>query len=109
MIMKLFKRFFVVSCLWLALAPAQADILVSGGNGAGPQPAAILDQSAPRAQVLEQLIAGGVEPALARERVAALTDAEVNEVAGKMAELPAGAGISTMNLLLIIIILILLL
>ena len=109
MIMKLFKRFFVVSCLWLVLAPAQADILVAGGIGADRHPAAILDQPAPRAQVLEQLIAGGVEPALARERVAALTDAEVNEVAGKMAELPAGAGISTMNLLLIIIILILLL
>ena len=52
-------------------------------------------------------LAGGVEPALARERVAGLTAVEVSQLDGQMAELPAGA--STTNLLLIIIILILLL
>lgn len=59
-----------------------------------------------REDVREKLIEHGVDPLEAAERVAALTDDEVLELAQNMDELPAG-GATT--LLLVVIILILLL
>ena len=44
-----------------------------------------------RAEVATQLQAMGVEPALAQDRVAAMTDSEVHALAGNINEMPAGA------------------
>src|SRR5258707_580010 len=44
-----------------------------------------------RADVQEQLASLGLSPALASERVNALTDDEVQQLAGKIDSLPAGA------------------
>lgn len=60
-----------------------------------------------REDVQQQLIEMGVDPADALERVAKMTDQEVAELNGKIAQLPAGAGINTVELLLIIILIIL--
>jgi len=49
---------------------------------------AALDRDAVQAQ----LVALGVDPAMAVERIAALTDAELRQLDGRLAELPAGAG-----------------
>jgi hypothetical protein len=46
-----------------------------------------------REAVQAQLMAHGVDPSAAMERVAALTDAELRYLDGRLAELPAGAGV----------------
>lgn len=46
-----------------------------------------------REAVQSQLVAHGVDPAAAGERVAALTDAELRYLDARLAELPAGAGV----------------
>jgi hypothetical protein len=56
-----------------------------------------------RADVAGQLQALGLSPQVAKDRVAALTDAEVAKLAGQIDALPAGAN-STGAILLIIII-----
>jgi hypothetical protein len=43
-----------------------------------------------RAEVREQIVALGVDPAEAMARVAALSDAQVREIAGQLDQLPAG-------------------
>jgi hypothetical protein len=50
---------------------------------------AVLDREAVQAQ----LVALGVDPAAAIERVAALTDDELRSLDGRLASLPAGAGV----------------
>lgn len=50
---------------------------------------AALDRDA----VQSQLVALGVDPADAKARIAALTDAELQRLDGRLAELPAGAGV----------------
>ena len=70
------------------------------------QPSSYVDQ---RKQVTQQMIEHGVDPAEATRRVNQMTDQQISAVQGKIAELPAGAGVSTTNLLLIIILVILLL
>ena len=49
---------------------------------------AVLDREAVQAQ----LVAFGVDPVMAVERVAALTDEELRQLDGRLSELPAGAG-----------------
>jgi hypothetical protein len=44
-----------------------------------------------RADVASQLQSLGVDPATARDRVAAMTDQEVQSLAGKIQSMPAGA------------------
>jgi hypothetical protein len=44
-----------------------------------------------RADVQQQLQAMGIQPGEAQARVATMTDAEVNAIAGKIDSLPAGA------------------
>lgn len=61
-----------------------------------------------REDVKNQLIEMGVDPASALMRIEQMTDEELVQINGKLAELPAGAGISTTDLLLIIILVILL-
>lgn len=43
-----------------------------------------------RQELRDELMAYGVDPDMAKQRVAALSDAEVEALAGKLAEVPAG-------------------
>ena len=61
-----------------------------------------------RADVQRELAALGVGPAAAAERANALTDDEVQQLAGQIDSLPAGAEISTTGLLLVLIVILLL-
>jgi cell wall-associated NlpC family hydrolase len=54
-----------------------------------------------RGDVQQQLQSMGVDPALAKSRVGALTDAEVNQIAGKLDELPAG-GLDWLGVVLVV-------
>ena len=56
-----------------------------------------------RGDVQKQLAVLGVGPAAAAERANALTDDEVQQLAGRIDSLPAGADISTAALLLVLI------
>jgi uncharacterized protein DUF6627 len=60
-----------------------------------------------RADVQKQLAVLGVGPAAAAERANALTDDEVQQLAGRIDSLPAGAEISTAGLLLVLIVILL--
>jgi len=60
-----------------------------------------------RADVQRQLAVLGVGPAAAAERANALTDDEVQQLAGRIDSLPAGADISAAALLLVLIVILL--
>lgn len=81
---------FVIS---MPLGVAQAALVsteevLAAGSGAADRARvlAFLD----RAEVREQIAALGVDPTEAAARVAALSDAQVREIAGQLEELPAG-------------------
>ena len=63
-----------------------------------------------RADVQKQLAALGMDPAVAGERVNALTDDEVRQIAGKIDSLPVGAdGGLVVTVLLVVVLVILIL
>lgn len=74
----------------------------------GPDQARLIS-SLQNEQIRSQLVEMGVDPVAAAERVKQMTSSEIASLQGKIDQLPAGAGLSTIDLLLIIIILILLL
>ena len=57
-----------------------------------------------RSDVQSQLQSMGIDPASAKDRVAAMTDNEVNQLAGRIHAMPAGADISWGAVLLLILI-----
>ena len=57
-----------------------------------------------RPEVLEKLKSMGISSDQARSRVAALSDAEVHAIAGKVDMLPAGGRLTNNDLLLIVVI-----
>ena len=60
-----------------------------------------------REDVQRQLEALGVSPADAANRVAGLTEAELQALSSRVESLPAGAGVSTLELILIILLIVL--
>ena len=60
-----------------------------------------------RGDVQKQLAVLGVGPAAAAERANALTDDEVQQLAGRIDSLPAGADVSATALLLVLIVILL--
>jgi hypothetical protein len=83
-----FRR-LVAGLLIVALAvplPAQAALVPTDAALERQRLAGLLE----RAEVQQQLRAYGVEPAEARARVAALTDAEAAQLVSNIDELPAG-------------------
>jgi hypothetical protein len=82
-------RRLVAALLMVALAmplPAQAALVATDAALERQHIAGLLE----RAEVQQQLRAYGVEPAEARARVAALTDAEAAQLVSNVDELPAG-------------------
>lgn len=60
-----------------------------------------------RADVATQLESLGIAPQQARARVDAMTDAEIQTIAGKLGTLPAGGALGTYELILILLVVIL--
>ena len=98
----------LIGILWLALLPAQAGMVSTAESAAQTATTPPVAIELVRQRVERQLVDRGLEPQQAAARVARLTDEQVVALDGKLATLPAGAGVSTTNLLLIIIIIILL-
>ncbi len=104
--MRFMSRLLVVSvlCITYPLQPASAGMI-------GTEAAQLAQQSVDararveallqRADVRAELERLGVDPALAQSRVAALTDQEVNQLAGKLDQLPAG-GIDWLGVILVV-------
>ncbi len=101
----MFRR-LVASLLIVSLAlpfPAHAGMLATHEALDRERIANLVD----RADVQSQLQAYGVNPAEVKARVAALSDAEVAELAARIEELPAG-GVSILGAVLIVFLVLLL-
>jgi TolA-binding protein len=107
--MTYFKKLTVMALLWLSVPGAFAAMVPTAQMNAEAHPAPLANVLDQRDQVRQQLVELGVDPVEASQRVSQMTDQQISTVQGKIAELPAGAGVSTTNLLLIIILLILIL
>ena len=91
---KMTCRALVVSLLALSFQTANAGMI--GADQAAAAGAAQTDRGMvlsylDRAEIAAQLQAQGIDPAMARERVAAMTDQEVRTLAQDMQTAPAGA------------------
>ena len=98
-------RALVVSVLALSFQTAQAGLIGADQAAAStmtPERALVLG-SLDRAEVVAQLQAAGVDPMAARERIRAMSDAEVHALAQDIQTAPAG-GVSTWGWVAIILI-----
>ena len=107
--MKHGKKFGLMALLCLVLSPAYAAMVPTVQFTAEPERAQLRIDMLQRQQVELELIELGVDPVEASERVSQMTDQQISSLQGKITELPAGAAVGTVELLLIVIILILLL
>lgn len=103
---KMTCRALVVSMLALSFQTANAGMI--GADQAAAANAAQTDRALVmsvlnRAETTAQLQAQGIDPAMARERVAAMTDQEVQTLAQDMQTAPAGA-VSTAGWVAIVLI-----
>ncbi len=93
-IARMICRVLIVLMAWTPLHFAQAGVISTGlavaSTAAAAERAAVLGVI-DRADVASGLQALGLDPATARERVAALSDDEVRSLAGQLEALPAGA------------------
>ncbi|MDA8094727.1 MAG: PA2779 family protein [Betaproteobacteria bacterium] len=89
---RLVSRLLIVSMLWLPFSASAA--MVGTSQLVAPTQVQLdrqkLDSFVARADVTKQLEALGIRPSVAKQRVAGLTDEEVQQVSGHLNGLPAG-------------------
>jgi hypothetical protein len=85
-----------------ALVDTEAAVDVASGNSARAR----LNAYLARGDVQAALRAQGIDPAEAEARVAGLTDAEINQIAGRLDELPAGGVLGFIILVLVVVLLV---
>ena len=100
------KKLGLVAVLWLMMLPAYAAMVTTPELLVTPDQTQLIN-SLQSQDIQQQLIELGVDPVAALSRVNQMTGAEISALQGKINQLPAGAGLSTVDLLLIIIIIIL--
>jgi hypothetical protein len=96
----------MLGILFMQMASAQAA-MVSTSETLKQLDRAQMMSMLEREDVRQQLTGMGVDPAAALARVDQMTDQEIAQLNGHLGELAAGAGVSTVELLLIIILVIL--
>lgn len=102
-------RFLALALMLLPYQGAQAGMI---GTDVAASPASVqADRNAissylSRAQTVNELRSLGLDPQAAQDRVAAMTDAEVSSLAGKMSALPAGGEGLVLVLLVVLLILV---
>ncbi|HEX9397624.1 MAG TPA: PA2779 family protein [Burkholderiales bacterium] len=99
-------RFLAVAVLMLPFQNGQASMIGTGQAVSGTS--VQLDRDVVlnflnRSQTMEQLQALGLDPQVARDRVAAMTDDEVATLAGKVDELPAGGLVGLLIIVLLVV------
>ena len=97
----------LIAVLWLMMLPAYAAMVTTPELLVTPDQTQLIS-SLQNLEVQQQLIELGVDPVAAMNRVNQMTVTEIAALQGKINQLPAGAGLSTIDLLLVIIIIILL-
>ena len=99
-------RVLVVAMMALSFQTARAGMIgteqAAADSGAATHRSLVLSVL-DRAGTAAQLQAQGIDPAMARERVASMTDQEVQQLAGDMQTAPAGATSSGTWLAVIVI------
>ena len=87
-------RVLIVAMMALSFQTARAGMIgteqAAAAGGAAVQRSLVMSVL-DRAETAVQLQAQGIDPAMARERVASMTDQEVRQLAGDMQTAPAGA------------------
>jgi len=96
----LFCQLLIVLMAWTPFQLSHAGMIATEQALPAMQPQLVLT----RAAVVAQLQAFGVDPALARERVQAITDQELGALNKHIATLPAGADISLGLVLVVLLI-----
>ena len=95
--MKTLCRFLIVAMMSLSFQYANAGIIATdraAAVAAAQTDRALVLSALSRSDVSSQLQAQGLDPALARERVAAMSDHEVRTLATSIGTAPAGADVS---------------
>ena len=92
--------------LWLMMLPAHAAMVGTPEVLQVPDRVQLMS-SLQGKEVQQQLVEMGVDPVAAMKRVNQMSETEIVALQGKIDQLPAGAGISTIDLLLIIIVILL--
>lgn len=100
---KMTCRALVVSLLALSFQTANAGMIGADQAAAGTASAdrGMVLTVLGRAETTAQLQAQGIDPELARARVSAMTDQEVQALAQDMQTAPAGAGVSWLAVILV--------
>lgn len=100
-------RVLVVAMMTLSFQSARAGLIgaeqAAADGGASTQRSLVLSVL-DRAETASRLQAQGIDPMMARERVASMTDQEVRQLAGDIQTAPAGATLHAGGYLAIIII-----
>jgi hypothetical protein len=105
--MNYLKKLGLVTTLWLIMIPAQAAMVGTAELLTTTPGRTELVNALQNQQVQQQLIKRGVDPGAAMNRVNQMTEVEITSLQGKIDQLPAGAGLSTVELLLIILLIVL--
>ena len=103
-------RVLMVLLAWAPFQLAQAGMIGTDqlvASNAQSDRAAVL-QMIGRAEVASQLQALGLDPATAKDRVAAMSDEDVSALAGKLNSLPAGGTSSGAAAVVLIVLMVLL-
>lgn len=97
-------RMLVLLMIWTPYQVAQAGMIGTDQvvQSTSAERSAVMNFVS-RADVAGQLATMGLDPATAKDRVAAMTDEEVRYIAGKIDAIPAGADGAGLLLLIIII------
>ena len=99
-------RVLIVAMMALSFQTAHAGMIGTGqaaADGGAASQRSLVMSVLDRAETAAQLQAQGIDPAMARERVASMTDQEVRQLAGDMQTGPAGATSSGTYLAVIVI------
>ena len=98
-------RLLVVLVAWSPLQYAQAGMIGTDqvASAASQTDRSTVLQYLDRTEVARQLQSMGVDAATVRDRVAAMTDQEVQSLAGKIHGMPAGADSTGLVLLLVVV------
>ena len=102
---RLLCRLLMVLMVWSPLQMAQAGMIGTDqvASAASQADRNTVLQYLDRAEVSRQLQSMGVDAATVKDRVAAMTDQEVQQIAGKIQSMPAGADDVGVILLLLVI------
>jgi hypothetical protein len=98
----------ILSILLMHMVTAQAAMISNSEVLSNSQRTKLLNLLE-RSDVQQQLIEHGVNPEASLARVDQMTDEQITQLNGHIDELTAGAGVSTVELLLIIILVIIIL